>query len=367
MRIALVTLQNANNYGAVLQTFAMQELLKRYGEVEIINYENRHISRSFDLVRIKPSLHGLLGTGKDIFRLFPRYRAIKKFKQFIASKFHLTESRTHADLLNGKNLNYDVYVAGSDQIWNPVCVNGRGQIDSGYFLDFAPSAAKKISFASSIGGHKYSDAEARQIKQLLAGFEQLAVREKDTQTYLESLLMRPVHHVLDPTLLLSREEWLDAAEVPVDIAKADYILLYTVPRLPLIRETVDYFAKKLGLRVISLEQSLTAGARVDEQIRDAGPREFIELFDNATFVVTDSFHGTCFALNFSKPFVAVSSGKHSNRIESLLQLVGLEERLVKKYEDLGEISLDIDMSTALLRLVVARNESLAYLNQACIG
>jgi hypothetical protein len=365
VKIALLTIQNANNYGAVLQAFAMQEVLKRYGEVEIVNYENRHISRSFDLVRVKPSFHGLLGTGKDIFRLFPRYRAIKKFKQFIAAKFHLTESMTHADLLNGKIPKYDVYVAGSDQIWNPICVNGRGVIDSAYFLDFAPSEAKKISFASSIGGHKYSEAEAGQVKQLLARFEQLAVREKDTQTYLQNLLARPVHHVLDPTLLLNSEEWLDAADLSNNIGKADYILLYTVPKIPLIREAVDFFAEKLGLRVISLEQSLTAGARVDEQIRDAGPKEFIELFANASFVVTDSFHGTCFALNFKKSFVSVSSGKHSNRIESLLQLVGLEERLVKNHQDLANISVDVDMSPALLRLVVARNESLSYLMQTC--
>ena len=79
MKIALLTIHNANNYGAILQTFAMQEVLKRYGEVEIINYRNRHISRSFDLIRLKPDLHGLLGFGKDILRLKPRYKVIKKF------------------------------------------------------------------------------------------------------------------------------------------------------------------------------------------------------------------------------------------------------------------------------------------------
>ncbi|WP_407291293.1 polysaccharide pyruvyl transferase family protein [Stutzerimonas zhaodongensis] len=365
MKIALLTLQNANNYGAVLQAFAMQEILKNYGEVEIINYENRHISRSFDLVRVKPSIHGLLGTGKDICRLFPRSRAIKKFKQFIDAKFRLTESVTHADLLAGKIPRYDIYIAGSDQIWNPVCVNDKGQIDPVYFLEFAPLEAKKISFASSIGGHKYSEAEAGRVQQLLVGFEQLAVREKDTQIYLQKLLSRPVRHVLDPTLLLNREEWLDAVEVSKDIDKHNYILLYTVPKIPLIRETVDFFSKKLGLRVISLEQSLSAGARVDEQIRDAGPKEFIELFANASFVVTDSFHGTCFSLNFGKPFVAVSSGKHSNRIESLLQLVGLEERLARNIQDFDKISFEVDMRPALLRLVDARNESLTYLRQAC--
>ncbi len=364
MKIALVTIQNANNYGAVLQTFAMQEVLKRYGEVEIINYENRHISRSFDLVRIKPSFHGLLGTGKDIFRLFPRYRAIRKFKQFVKNKFHLTENITYVDLWNGKLSNYDIYVAGSDQIWNPVCVNGKGQIDTGYFLDFAPAQAKKISFASSIGGHRYSETEAVQVKQLLADFEQLAVREKDTQIYLEELLSRPVKHVLDPTLLLNREQWLEVAEISGDTVETGYILLYTVPRVPLIKDAVDFFAEKLGLRVVSLEQGLTAGARVDEQIRDAGPKEFIELFSNASFVITDSFHGTCFALNFSKPFVSIAPGKHSNRIESLLELVGLKGRLLKNNGEMERMPVEVNMSAALEQLEISRIESIKYLERS---
>ena len=345
MKIALVTIHNANNYGAVLQTFAMQEVLKRYGEVEVIDYKNRHVSRSFDLVRIKLSFHGLLGIGKDIFRLFPRWRVIKKFKAFIEDKLCLTESLTHEDLVNGKASGYDVYVAGSDQIWNPMCVNEKGLIDLGYFLDFAPAKAKKISFASSIGGHKYSDAEAAHVQVLLSSFEHLAVREKGT-------------------LLLNKRAWLEAIEVSSCKSGAGYILLYTVPKLPLIRGAVSFFAKKLGLKVVLLEQGLMASARVDEHIRDAGPKDFIELFANASFVITDSFHGTCFALNFEKPFVTVSSGRHSNRIESLLNLVGLEERLLKDLKSMANIPLEMDMSAALERLNVAREESLSYLASA---
>ncbi|QTF55349.1 polysaccharide pyruvyl transferase family protein [Stutzerimonas frequens] len=364
MKIALVTIHNANNYGAVLQTFAMQEVLKRYGEVEVINYKNRHISRSFDLVRIKLSFHGLLGVGKDVFRLFPRRRVIKKFKAFIGDKLCLTESLTHEDLVNGKASGYDVYVAGSDQIWNPMCVNEKGLIDLGYFLDFAPAKAKKISFASSIGGHKYSDAEAAHVQVLLSSFEHLAVREKGTQIYLEKLLNKPVEHVLDPTLLLNKRAWLEAIEVSSCKSGAGYILLYTVPKLPLIRGVVSFFANKLGLKVVLLEQGLTASARVDEHIRDAGPKDFIELFANASFVITDSFHGTCFALNFEKPFVTVSSGRHSNRIESLLNLVGLEDRLLKDLKSMANIPLEMDMSAALERLNIAREESLSYLASA---
>lgn len=364
MKIALLTIQNANNYGAVLQTFAMQEVLKKYGKVDVLNYENRHISRSFDLVRIKPTVHGLLGTGKDLCRLFPRYRAIEKFKQFISKKINLTKNLNYADLVSGKASGYDVYVAGSDQIWNPVCVNEKGQLDLGYFLNFVSKDAKKISYASSMGGHVYSIEESEIVKRLLSSFNHLAVREKNTQEYLAKLLERNIENVLDPTLLLNKEQWLEAVKTSKRNTKDEYILLYTVPRVPLIKKVVDYYSKQLGLKVVSLEQGLTAGAKVDHQVRDAGPKEFIELFANASFVITDSFHGTCFALNFEKSFIAVSPGKHSNRIESLLNLVGLEERLVKEASEMPKIPVDKDMSLASEKLKISRNKSLTYLDIA---
>ncbi|MBE0471040.1 MAG: polysaccharide pyruvyl transferase family protein [Methyloprofundus sp.] len=363
MKIALITIQNANNYGAVLQTFAMQEILKKYGEVDVLNYENRHISRSFDLIRLKPNFHGLLGAGKDLCRLFPRYRAINKFKKFISQKINLTENLNYGDLVAGKANGYDIYVAGSDQIWNPVCVSDKGQIDLGYFLNFVPKEAKKISYASSMGGHLYTAEESQIVKRLLADFDHLAVREKNTQTNLMKLLGRPVEHVLDPTLLLNKQAWLKSLDIEEKKDKQEkYILLYTVPKMPLIKQAVDFYSKKLGIKVISLEQGLSAGAKVNRQVRDAGPKEFIELFASAEFIITDSFHGTCFALNLEKPFVAVSPDKHANRIESLLGLVGLEQRIVRFESDLNHLETNVNLSDAIHRLESIRANSIAYIN-----
>jgi hypothetical protein len=363
MKIALITTQNANNYGAILQAFALQKVLSRYGDVEVVNYKNSHIGISFNLIRVKPTAHGLLGMVKDVFRLFPRYRVIKKFKRFIQKNMELTKSVSMQELQHGELGHYDVYVAGSDQIWNPACISKDCTIDPIYFLSFAPKAVRKISYASSIGGYQLASNEKEHIKELLEDFHMISVREKDTQILMQDVLEKTVNHVLDPTLLLSKEEWLESLKIEKTVNITEkYILLYTVPKNPLIRNAVEYFSKKTGYKLVALDQGLSAGAKVDEQVRDAGPIEFLELFANATFVITDSFHGTCFSINFGLPFVVISHGAHSNRIESLLSLVGLESRLVKSETDFIDLDVVMDYSDAHKSLLKFRAESLLVLS-----
>lgn len=365
MKIALITIQNANNYGAILQVFAMQEVLKRYGDVDVLNYENRHISRSFDLIRFKFGFRGLLGAGKDVLRLFPRYRVINKFKEFINEKINLTSELDYDDLLNGKASNYDVYISGSDQIWNPLCVSEVKRIDRAYFLDFAPIGADKISYASSMGSYEYTDSEIVVVEKLLSSFKSISVREKNSQEYLGDLLGRTVEHVLDPTLLLSKYEWMSVLGMREGCDISDkYILLYTVPKIPLIKSVVEFLSKKLGLRVLAIDQGISAGAEVDSQIRDASPVEFVEYFLNAEFVITDSFHGTCFSLNFNKPFVCVSSSMHKNRIKSLLDMVGLSGRLIEKASDIDKLDINLDMVASSQALEFYREKSLSYIESS---
>lgn len=369
MKIALVTIHNTNNYGAVLQAFALQQVLSRYGDVEIINYDNRHISIGFDLIRVKLSIHGLLGIGKDICRLLPRYRVIREFKKFIQENLKITKSFSAQELERGMADGFDVYVAGSDQIWNPACISENCIIDPIYFLSFAPRWAKKLSYASSMGSYQFSSTEKNHIKNLLTDFDAVSVREKDAQVLLQEVLEKTVQHVFDPTLLLSKKEWLEAVGVSVeDLSnnKEKYILLYTVPKVPLIRSAVDYFSKKLGLKVVSIDQGLSAGAKVDQQIRDAGPVDFLRLFANAEFVITDSFHGTCFSVNFGKPFIVISSGKHANRIESLLSLLGLQERIIKSEEEIAKVDIMFDFRDAREKLFAEREQALFFLNRSFI-
>lgn len=368
MKIALVTIHNANNYGAVFQAFALQEVLSRYGAVKIVNYNNRHISRSFDIIRFVPTLHGVLGAGKDVLRLVPRCVAIKKFKSFINRKMKLTEEFTSQSVATKDLSGFDCYVAGSDQIWNPACVSSRGELDPVYFLDFAPVGAKKLSFASSLGAYQFSQQEKVELKSYLGGFHMISVREKGAQQLLEEVLERKVNHVLDPTLLLSKEEWLQSVELDDCREKQEkYILLYTVPKAPLVRQAVEFFSKKLNLRVVAIDQGLSAGAKVHQQLRDAGPEDFLKMFANAEFVITDSFHGVCFSLNFGKPFIAISPGKYVNRIDSLLSLMGLKERIVEHSDGFEGFDTEVDFSEAHEKLERARKDSIKILSDALLS
>ena len=159
--ILLVTTNNANNYGAVLQAYALLQKLSEFGSVTTLNYDNRHIGSSMDFVRIKPSLHGLLGFAKDICRLKPRISVIKKFRRFAEDRLNLSPRMSKLSLAQHPMLDYDVFVSGSDQIWNPNCVSAKGKIDETYFLDFAPEQKRKISYASSWGGFQTHRIRAR--------------------------------------------------------------------------------------------------------------------------------------------------------------------------------------------------------------
>jgi hypothetical protein len=357
MKIGLMTIHNANNYGAVLQAYALKETLKEFGEVEIIGYDNRHISISLDFIRFGFSFHHLLGMCKDICRLFPRVRAIRKFNKFINNQMDVVsydENRDYSDL--------DFCIAGSDQIWNPSCISADKKFNDMYFLELSNAQFTKISYASSCGAHKFSELEESYLKSKLSNFKSLSVREKSTAENLTRLVGRNVSHVLDPTLLLNKEEWL--SRFVLEDKKEDYILLYFIKKTPLLKATVKYFSSKLKMKVITVNQGLSAGVKVDEHIRDAGPNDFINLFNNALFVITDSFHGTTFSVNFNKKFVAVSPGENVNRIQSLLEVLGLKDRIVKSETDLVNDLLDLNYVNPNQKLLTQVELSKSYLTQS---
>lgn len=355
MKIAIVTVNRANNYGAVLQAYATQKVLSELGETYIIDYDNRYISFRLDLIRYHKSL-GLLANVKfiihDILRIFSRYKAVKKFNSFILTYMNLTDKFSSKDLQNGKANEFDVYVCGSDQIWNPEIVTPQKKIDSNYFLSFANKNALKLSYASSFGHHKLTVNEQKQVKELLSEFTFVSVRESDAKDMLESFMdNKQINHVLDPTLLLDKQEWLDTFELKEHNNYGDYILLYTAPRSELLKKAVAYFSKKLGLKVISIDQSFFPLANVDIHIKDAGPKEFIDYFANAKFVITDSFHGVCFSINFDKDFVAVAPGKKSNRLTSLINLLNLDNNLVSSEKEFEFINSKLDYTGVKLNLL----------------
>ena len=337
IKIALITIHDANNYGAALQTYATHFYLSNYGVVSVLNYKNHLFEEKSRLIRFQLNIHGFKMMLHDIARLLPRYRALKRFKNFQNSFFNLTRPLTKKDLDIVGN-DFDVYVCGSDQIWNPLITTGSRKFNDVYFLSFVGKEKVKMSYASSMGSYKFDKENIEEIKILLKDFYALSTRESDGISKLEMAVpSKKIHHVLDPTLLLSDEQWKKTLDINNINNYGDYILVYSVPRLQLTSEVAQKVLKKLNLKIIVLDQMIKPITKGTIHIKDAGPKEFIELFSKATYVITDSFHGTCFSIIFGKPFVAVCNEMNSNRITSLLSELSINERVVYNIDQVDRV------------------------------
>ncbi|MCI5137820.1 MAG: polysaccharide pyruvyl transferase family protein [Candidatus Electrothrix sp. AR1] len=254
MKIALVTIHKSYNYGAVLQAYATNKILSRFGEVKTVDYESRYLSKQLNYFRFSPSVHGGMMLIHDVLRFPYRYNLLYKFKKFIQTHMNLTEELSSDEVMQNKAGDFDIYVCGSDQIWNPRIVR---QIDPVFFLTFAPKGAKKISLSSSIGSYIFSDKEKKKLVGMLEDFDAVSLREDDGQKQLSGILPnKKIHHVLDPTLLFSKDEWLDFMDLIQVRSRKKYLLVYTVPRAKLMKEAVNFFSKKFGLQVVLIDQGL---------------------------------------------------------------------------------------------------------------
>ncbi|HUE91179.1 polysaccharide pyruvyl transferase family protein [Pseudomonas sp.] len=338
-KIALVTIHNAGNYGASLQAFASQEVLSRFGAVEIIDYRSDYLSINTKLFRFSFKFRAMLRVGKDVFRFFNRRRILGKFNDFTRSKLCLSAPYTTKELYSA-TLDYDYYVSGSDQIWNPTIVSEVDALDPIFLLDFVESG-RKVSYASSAGSYVFTAEKANLISAYLSTYHAISVREKTLSDRLESLLGFDVPSVLDPTLMLTKHEWLRAMSLGQAQKKNPFILVYALKPDRLFCDVVGYISAKLGLEVITIDQSPFLKFKSDQHIKDAGPEQYINYFATADFVVTNSFHGTVFSTNFNIPFVSVKPIHGQNRITDFLKLVGLSERFIQDIRDVEKISLDV--------------------------
>lgn len=378
MKIGIITIFKADNYGAELQAFALQKKLSLMGhESELIDYPFYKNPCHFACRQSKPLFDiGLKNRVKE--RVYPFLTALKsissredeKRKQQRMDAFHRTHSRLSDVCYNSMedlytaDLPYDLFITGSDQVWNP---RMNSSLDP-YFLTFAPSDKPRVSYASSFGVsvlpvHTYGTYRER-----LAAYEMLSVREEQGVRIVQDLLGRSPEHVLDPTLLLNDDDWAKVA-VPISLPEP-YVLIYELMPCDELTLVAQRTASQINdARVIRIRGG--AGLRSKTgvvDINDAGPSEFVGLFQGASAVVTNSFHGTAFALNFKKPIYPVIPSRMCNvgRIESLLKIVGLSERLIYEKSNMDVTRLvEIDYDNVTGRLNRERGKSISYLERAC--
>ncbi|MBM6653730.1 polysaccharide pyruvyl transferase family protein [Bacteroides mediterraneensis] len=352
-RIGIITIHSDLNYGAALQAYALNEFLRNRGyQAEIINYIKipNHPRKYPFPINIA---YWIMNRPR-----FTRYR--KFLKESISKKsWHSVN-----ELMNNFNEPYDILISGSDQVWNPTCGGLINKLNPCYYLAFADQRYKKIAYASSLGSYRFNKEEIKYVKKWLEEYSHLSTREQAGKEHLESFLDRKIKVVLDPTLLLNREEWLKVSKYVKKMRNEKYVLVYYIDE---IAECVEYarkIANKYSWKVAMMTNTAKKFPGVDINIPFCGPAEFLWLFDNAQYIVTNSFHGTAFSVNFNKNFISVIKRNSPQRAQTLLNNVGLSNRLLTDINQIEKLEENIDWSTVNKKLNLLRSDSIEYLINA---
>lgn len=369
MKIGLVSFHKDPNYGTMLQAYALAEALSMQGaEAEYIRYTTS--SRPSLLKRMAKGLLQTLGWRRkgefDFFLTEPFQQTMLAYKQFHEQHIPVSGRMYYANDIGEANQCYDRFMVGSDQTWSPWLNMNPYNIHA---LPFANHDSKKYAYAPSLGtthpGSDYVNSLSARIK----NFTKLSCRERTNCQLLSSSTGRQVHYVLDPTLLLTPEQWNRIAAPPI-LERGSYILAYILGEKTEISAFAEKAGKSLGLPVYYL---ITRPCYLGKKyaLDGIGPDQFLTLVRDAALVITDSFHGTVFSINYRVPFYSFNKRKgkgqtqDNDRIMEILKEFDLQERF-REDTDTHLCPVDTDYDQVGARLDLLRTESIEYL-QGCLG
>lgn len=373
-KVGIITYHHYYNYGTVLQAYALQKAIENLGgyESEIIDfraYNEKKMSR-MQLALLRLRRMGVYVKERERVYRLKKYGSVfqeKKpffdvfFKDFLKVSEQTYQSYTE---LKSSKLDYDVYVTGSDQTWSP-----KIGLHPAMFLRFAPASARKIAYAPSIGVAFLRKTESDQINYYLQQYDAISCRESIGQQVLSNCVKgKEIINVLDPTLLLTSDDWNKLALPPK--IKVPYILCYFIGDRPYYRTIAKQLSESLGLPLYYVPVSWRDVGEGNNLLPQTGPREFLGLIRDARLVLTDSFHGTAFAINYRKTFYSFTkieggkSASDNSRLYDILSKTGLEDRL---YDSSGHVVFsDVDYSSASVKLEDLRRKSIAFLQNALV-
>ena len=363
MDIKVITRHAPSNYGSLLQSIATVTILERLGHTcEIIDYirDDEH-----GLKAVTTVLDGKQGWNSNLLKKLAyialRYpeekRAEMKFSRMRKKYLKLTgRCRTHEDL---KRLKADMFMTGSDQVWGPT-LNGR--YDEAYFLSFVKDKPK-TAYAASFGRTDFTSQVLSEYKKLLSAYSGIAVRENSAVDLLAQMNIPCAGQVLDPTLLLTGEEWGKWIEKDV---QGKYVLVYQLHNNPALSDYAVRFARHVGLPLYRMSPTFHQYRRGGKFVYLPDLGEFLSYIKHSTYFITDSFHGTAFALNFNRQFIEIlPNNKTGSRNQSILQLTGLQDRIITDYNDFSISNKKIDYESVNAVLRCEREKSMSIMHGLC--
>lgn len=329
-KVLLVCWKNSSNYGTNLQAIALYLVVNKKYPCSIL-WQRRYVSFPCFLKKSARKI------AKCVISFFSKKNNLRKqFDDNISHCFSFMDKVNLNSKNEYKNIlkNYETYVVGSDQVWNP------NYLDKTYFLDFVPREFRKCAYASSIGVNTIPEKKQKIYRKYLSRFDYLSMREASGARYIQNLLKRQVDTVLDPTLLLSSSEWREYAmdshfyiHLP-----PKFILCYFIEEKEIYWETIKKIAdlKKMQVIILSINKKMNKKKSPYIIFQDAGPKEFIRFIDQAEFICTDSFHMCAFSINFNKQFGvfrrfnAEDKRGQNSRIDDLFEFFHISNRYLDK-------------------------------------
>lgn len=379
-KIGIITYFYYYNYGTMLQGYALQKVMEREGKgvfsSEIIDCRFREKDLSFWYyfkIRVRrffiyfTEIKRVIATFKKRDLTNAKYREENNqkrqlFDDFVKQCCSMSEVtyKQSSDLYPQPPI-YDIYVTGSDQTWSPKV----GLRDS-LFLGFAPKDKVKAAYAPSIGVAAYSSEEEQYVREHLKDYQFVSCREKHGAEILQKLSPVKVETVLDPTLLMRADEWRNIAIKPE--VQEKYILCYFIGERTYYRDFAKQLSKQLNLPLVFIPGSNSDMKSENHLVWKSGPREFLGLIDNAEVVLTDSFHGTIFSINFGRNFYSFikhegAKAMDNMRIIDILGRLGQSDRLLTEYAGNEIAYTPVDYTTTNSLLQEEREHSESFINK----
>ncbi len=357
LKIGIITFHCSYNYGSALQAFALKTLLKKKKyDVNIINFIYKKDFEQYRLFRTKLYYKNPKAFISDI--LFYNKNKIRKdnFELFAKKYFNLTQKKYY-NYKDMKELNdeFDIFICGSDQIWNLDCTQG---VEPAYFLKFANKDKLKIAYAPSLAHVKFARDYDTDLKKAIKDLDYISIREESTLPLIQSLIEKKIEIVLDPTLLLDAEDYKSLEKKQIIDKK--YIFVYMLEYNINLVNYCNNLSKKFNIEVVYIANKKFNGLK-GINIFGIGPDMFLEYIKNAEYIITNSFHATVFSIIFNKKFVTFLTEKSSSRMYDLLKKLEVSERIYKQGFDIKQ---DINYLQVKQNLNKMRESSLKFLNKA---
>lgn len=339
-KAGILTFHRADNYGAVLQCYAMQEYLRKNGiDAGVVDYTNERILgmyksyislfdtyKKYKTINLKFTFLRALKTYFNNIYFLGKYKKHNAFETFRKKYMNLSKKCKDYSQFLTQSADYDMLFVGSDQIWNKKMYGGN--YDPVYFLEGVSPKVARISYAAS-AGDTIPEEDTCKVKKFLENFDYISTRETSLAEQLTDVTGRECFGVLDPVFLLKYEEWEKLLLTKNPYKKEKYILSYNISADASVEEymsKVDSVAEKLNLKVYEISKKRHS-KKEGKNFSSVGPEEFLQLIAGAEFVYTSSFHTLAFSIIFNKEF-NVFIPSYATRVKNLLDFLELNRKII---------------------------------------